>query len=374
MFRLDRGKLEAYLGDVLGGTVRVIRTSPLGDVGPAEGALKGYGYGTPVRVEYAVNGRQASAVLETIRPGPFGHEHMADRAQILLWSHDTYNRLPRHVRSLDVGAFTHEDELQSLGAIRELFLLNEYVEGVEYFGDLERLRDGAALTSLDISRADALCDYLVDIHRIRGTASGLYTRRVRELVGSNEYIMGLADAYPPSYDEIEPGQIEAIELACVRWRWRLKDRTHRLRQVHGDFHPWNILFREGADFSVLDRARGEWGDPADDVTSLTMNYLFFALQGSGRVEGPLGALFRRFWERYLEASGDRELLEIAAPFFAFRGLVMANPTWYPHLPPGVRRRLLAFVEAVLASPAFDPEKANDYCDQASASGAIRARQ
>jgi aminoglycoside phosphotransferase (APT) family kinase protein len=44
--------------------------------------------------------------------------------------------------------------------------------------------------------------------------------------------------------------------------------------VHGDFHPWNILFQNDCDFAVLDRSRGEWGDPADDVAPLTINYLF----------------------------------------------------------------------------------------------------
>jgi hypothetical protein len=153
----------------------------------------------------------------------------------------------------------------------------------------------------------------------------------------------------------------------------LKHRTHRLRQVHGDFHPWNILFRQGTDFTVIDRSRGEWGDPADDVTSLTMNYLFFALQSSGRVDGPLHTLFQRFWTRYLAASGDRELLEVAAPFFAFRGLVMANPMWYPRLPPGIRRALLTFVEAVLEAPSFDPDRVADYCGLASVSHSGRDR-
>ena len=152
-----------------------------------------------------------------------------------------------------------------------------------------------------------------------------------------------------------------IEQRCVAWRWRLNKRSHRLKLVHGDFHPWNILFREGDDFSVLDRSRGEWGEPADDVCCITLNYLFFSLQRSGRLEGDFERLFLGFWERYLERSGDAEILEVAAPFFAFRGLVMANPVWYPSLDERVRRKLLHFMDAVLETGRFEPARANHYC-------------
>ncbi|MFQ5847922.1 MAG: phosphotransferase family protein [Candidatus Methylomirabilales bacterium] len=349
-----------YLESLLGEAVRVRGLSPLGE--PLQtGAIKGYGYGVPVRVEYDVSGQRHRAVVETISPGPFGHEHMADRAQVLLWDHWAFNRLPRHVRSLDVAAFRREGGILSLGEVRELFVLMEYVDGQGYFEDLTRLRNGGELTDLDLARADALCDYLVEIHRIPGTDPGLYVRRIRELVGHGECIMGVTDSYPPRHGFITSDLLERIEHACVAWRWRLKERTHRLRQVHGDFHPWNILFQEGVEFQVLDRARGEWGDPADDVACLTMNYLFFSLQQSGRLEGGLEILFRRFWERYLEKSGDREILAVVPPFFAFRGLVMASPLWYPSLPEGVRRKVFTFIERVLDAEAFDPGQANAYC-------------
>ena len=172
--------------------------------------------------------------------------------------------------------------------------------------------------------------------------------------------MGLTDSYSPGPQSVSPEILESIEHSCVRWRWRIKDRTHRLRQVHGDFHPWNILFREGTDFTVLDRSRGDWGDPADDVTSLTMNYLFFSLQRSRRLAGPFETLFRRFWERYLEKSGDSGILEVAAPFFAFRGLVLASPVWYPALPEDIRQSIVRFLRAVLDADSFDPARVNDY--------------
>jgi aminoglycoside phosphotransferase (APT) family kinase protein len=157
------------------------------------------------------------------------------------------------------------------------------------------------------------------------------------------------DSYPREYAAL----LSDIEKRCVEWRWRINERAGRLCQVHGDFHPWNILFRQGADFSVLDRSRGEWGEAADDVTCLALNYLFFSLQRSGRLEGAFEKLWRRFWERYLERSGDAQILEVAAPFIAFRGLVMANPLWYPALDAKLRRRLLDFVLAVLSQERFD---------------------
>jgi hypothetical protein len=225
--------------------------------------------------------------------------------------------------------------------------------------DLERIRDNAVLTDLDLARADALCDYLLSIHAEPVSDSGLYTRRIRELVGHGECIMGLTDSYPP-HPLITADLLQEIERHCLRWRWRIKSLTHRLRSIHGDFHPWNILFRNGVDFQLLDRSRGEYGDPADDLTSLTLNYFFFSLQRSGRLEGPLERLFIRFWNRYLEKSGDREILRVAAPFFAFRGLVIASPLWYPTLPDAVRKAIISFILAVLDSESFDPARVNAY--------------
>ena len=37
-------------------------------------------------------------MIESVRPGPFGHEHMADRAQLLLWAHHAFGALPRPMR------------------------------------------------------------------------------------------------------------------------------------------------------------------------------------------------------------------------------------------------------------------------------------
>jgi len=362
MPELGREMLERYLSGIFNGRVSVKRMVPLGETAATD-SIKTYGYGKPIRIDYQLaGGNEGSVVFHTMSPSPFGHQYISDRAQSLLWSHRAFNALPRHVRSLDVGAFESDAALISLGKTGEFCLLTEFVDGDGYSLDLERLRDSGIVSDPDLARADALCDYLLQIHVVKGGDPGLYNRRIRELIGHGECIMGLTDSYPP-HPLIPASLLEEIEGRCVKWRWKLKPLTHRLRQIHGDFHPWNILFGAGTDFRVLDRSRGEWGDPADDVVCLTANYLFFSLQRSGHLEGAFEVLFRRFWERYLSASQDHEMLSVVAPYFAFRGLVMASPVWYPKLQDHIRQRLLKFILTVLDTESFDPGEVNAYCGE-----------
>jgi aminoglycoside phosphotransferase (APT) family kinase protein len=171
--------------------------------------------------------------------------------------------------------------------------------------------------------------------------------------------MGILDSYPHPYPLLPAAACAELEQRLVAWRWRLRGRAHRLSRVHGDFHPWNLLFTEGAEFAVLDRSRGEWGEPADDVSALGINYLFFGLQasaaaGASGVAEPFGALFRLFIDSYLDRSGDRELLDVLPPFLAFRAVVIAHPRWYPALADDTRRALIGFAMAMAAAEAFDP--------------------
>src|SRR5262249_57771066 len=137
-------------------------------------------------------------------------------------------------------------------------------------------------------------------------------------------------------------ECEALERKAVKWRWKLRGRAHRLSRVHGDFHPWNILFKEGTELAVLDRSRGEWGEPADDVAALGINYLFFGLRkGGGReVADPFRRLFEGFLSGCLKEGGDRELLEVLPPVVRFRARGIAHARWHPSLTDRARPRLL----------------------------------
>jgi hypothetical protein len=361
MRKITMQAVSEYLTAFYGKPARVLSLAEH-DKQELAGEFKAFGYGTPLFLEYEVAGEKKRAVLETMSPSSFGHDHFSDRAQAILWEHAAFNSLPRHVRSIDSGAFLDSGKIISTGRAEEFFLLTEFVEGRGYFKDLERIHQTGVASEADMKRARALSDYLAGIHAKKLDSPQLYTRRIRDLLGHGECIMGLIDNYPERFEFIDQPLLRKIELACDEWRWRIKGRAHRLAQVHGDFHPWNILFREGEDFTLLDRSRGEWGEPADDVTCLSMNYIFSSVISFGRLEGPFEKIFRLFWDNYLEKTGDREVLEVAAPFYAWRGLVVASPVWYPRLPEGVRRTIFNFIENVLAAERFDPAKINKYLE------------
>jgi Ser/Thr protein kinase RdoA (MazF antagonist) len=350
--RIDRDQLARYLTRVLAGRVEVLDLRPLKPGADGADDPKGFGYGVPFEVECVVGGVPRSLVVSRTRPAQgFGHDYPADRAWQALYGHAAYNSFPRHAKSLDVGIVRSSGELASVADATEFFQLVEKVDGALYWLDLERLLE-APLRELDVARAQELGRFLAEVHAVKRDEPTLYHRRIREVIGHGECLMGVLDSYPHPYPLLPPEICEDVERTAVSWRWRLRTRTHRLSRTHGDFHPWNLLFRSETDFSVLDRSRGEWGEPADDVAALGVNYLFYGLRC--RTAEPFGFLFCTFLESYLRESHDQEVLEALPLFLAFRALVIAHPLWYPELSDPLRRTLIHFARRMMFDSRFDP--------------------
>ena len=320
--------------------------------------LKAAGYGFPVRISLRErDGSSRSIVWHIAAANDFGHDRRSDRAQELLLAYDTFGGIPAHVRALDVGAILPGGELVSLARAGEFYLLTSYAEGTLYADDLRRIAQAGRASPLDASRCDALAHYLAALHVGVEGGRARYVRAIRDLVGHGEGIFGLIDAYPPDVAGAPPSRLRAIERRCVDWRWRLRERGARLARIHGDFHPFNVVFDSAANVSVLDASRGCIGDAADDVSCMALNYVFFALDHPTSWPRALGPLWHRFWSTYLATRPDGELLAIAPPFLAWRALVMSCPAFYPAVDAGMRDRLLTFVEGALDSDRFDPDSA-----------------
>ena len=366
--RISADAVGRYLATALDTDVDAIAMHPLGEGGGAD--PKGLGYGVPFEVECVIDGSVRRFVMSRTRPTQgFGHDYAADRAWQALYGHEAYNSFPLHVRSSDVGFVRSSGELVSVADATDFFQLVEKAEGTLYWHDLDRVLRSGVQTPVDEARAEALGRFLAHAHGVKRDEPTLYERRIRELIGHGECVMGILDSYPHPYALLPADACQALEQALVVWRWRLRTRVHRLARVHGDFHPWNLLFREGTDFSVLDRSRGEWGEPADDVAALGVNYLFFGMRAMERkvqrgVAAPFRRLFNVFLGSYLAASGDTEIFETLPPFFAFRLLVLAHPRWYPRLSDATRAELLGLARCMVTATRFDPADLSWLCGDA----------
>ncbi len=320
-----------------------------------------------------------SYVVKTLLSEGLGHDYPSDRAAVFLLDLDEYKNLPRHVKAIDVLSEMEDGSIKSIGGGKEYYLLMERGTGRHYFNDLTEFSHRDKLEISDIEKIKAMTSYLAEIHSMKKDSKTLYWRKLRDTVGHGECLMGVFDSYPDG--TLPYNKMAEIIKKSVDWIARLKPKFKRLSQIHGDFHPGNIWFtsddaetrRTGdsethrvsmspslPDFILLDRSRGPWGDPADDITALTINYIFFSIKHYGTVRGSYLEGLRLFFERYVTLTGDDELFSVVAPFYAFRGAVVANPIFYPELTLDQRRLIFRFVNNVLEDERFRLEKVNDY--------------
>jgi len=298
-----------------------------------------------------------SYVIKSVEPKGLGHDYPSDRAGMFLLALENYSKLPKHIRAIDVLSLKKTGEISSIGGGIEYFLLMERAEGRDYFYDLEAMSKKKRLSPEDKKKISLMADYLSKIHSVKKPSKTLYLRKLRDIIGHGECLMGVFDTYPKGV--ISYKEMANIEKLSIDWRARLKDRWQRLCQIHGDFHPGNIWWKD-KDFILLDRSRGEWGDAADDLTALSINYIFFSIKYYDSIRGIYSEALRFFFDEYIKRTNDKEVLEVLAPFFAFRGAVVANPRFYPELTNAKRRLIFKFIEGVLRAERFIPEMADRY--------------
>jgi aminoglycoside phosphotransferase (APT) family kinase protein len=296
-------------------------------------------------------------VIKNLEPHGLGHDYPSDRAGTFLLALEEYKNIPHHIKAIDVISLMPDGTITSIGGGKEFYLIMERASGTNYFEDLGSFRKKPALDEKDKAKIRTLAEYLAKIHSVKKESKCLYWRKLRDTIGHGECLMGVFDSYPEGTMDFTA--MAEIEKKCVDWRAKLKNFHHRLSQIHGDFHPGNIWFK-GDTFTLLDRSRGPWGDPADDVTAMTINYIFYSIKFLGKIAGPYLEGFNLFFNTYIELTGDAELLKVCGLFFAFRGAVIANPVFYPEVTPEQRKLIFLFVHNILDEESLDIDSINNY--------------
>jgi hypothetical protein len=348
---IEKRYIEEYIKSVFGSQCEIASFSLLG------AGAHGSGYLLEIKTPQGLK----KYVLKDLKGKGLGHDYPSDRASVFLWDKDYYSLLPHHVKAIDVVIQSHDQTLHSMITGREYYLLMEEAEGTDYFHDLESMARKKHLDPGDRQKISLMVEYLVQIHRVKKHSPMLYLRKLRDTIGHGECLMGVFDTYPEGI--LSFNEMAEIEKLCIDQRAELKPLSKRLCQIHGDFHPGNILFQEDGNFLLLDRSRGPWGDAADDVTALTMNYIFFSINKFGLLQNPYEEALNMFFNQYVEKTDDKDLFKVAPLFFAFRGAVVANPLFYPHVSFENRQKIFRFIRGMLHEGFFRPENVNACIDK-----------
>lgn len=322
-------------------------------------------HGEGYEITYNIGTKKKSVILRTQRPVDFSHDFPSDRAKVFLLQHGLFCQIPKHVRSIDVCGMTSAKEIISLGKAKEFYQIVDRAEGIPYMEDLERIKKIGKLINVDESKALDLSNYLIKLHgkKFKGSKKqflSIKKRHLRDTVGHGEMLMGVLDTYPEKISWATKKEITELICKAVRFEQSIKNLPLELSKMHGDFHPGNIWFKKNRDFVLLDASRELWGLSADDVTTLAINYIWFALMHIGKFGGPFRELFEIFWKNYMRKTKDKSVAKTAALFFAFRGMVVAHPVFYKNQSNQVRRKIFNFINNALEDKVFDFRKINSY--------------
>lgn len=347
---MTKEKIQGYLADKFK-SVDVLEIKELGS------GVHGTGYLIKFIADESGRKVEKRIVMKGLEGLNFGHDYPSDRAQVLLLANSTYNKLQNHVKATDVVGES-KDRLISIGNAYEFYLLMEEAKGESYFDDLNKIFE-KGIDDKDREKAKFLAKFLASIHKKpnlkEDVAKSLYRRKIRDTIGHGECLMGIIDIYDK---EIFLGiNLTDIASEAVKRGGKIKDKFKRLAVIHGDFHPGNIWF-DGDNLTVLDRSRGEYGEPADDISCFIMNYLHYSIRKYGKFDCEFMELTKIFMDEYLKLTNDYEIFEVMSVFFAFRSVVVANPLFYKDNDE-VKIKLLKFGRNVLNYDKFEIEKVNE---------------
>lgn len=322
--------------------------------------------GTGYRVTFYNSGHKKTLVLKSLMKEHLNLDHHSDRAASLLDAHDNYNTMELHVKSHDVVAEKNDGSLLSLDKVQEFYILMDEAYGTDLFKDFDEIRKTRVVTPEVTQKVIVLSDFLATLHKNKRYSVSLYRRKLRDTLGSGGSLLGILDMHPDDAFHIFEKEWMAIIKKSMHFWHRARGMHHRLCEIHADFHPGNLWFDHGK-LTVLDRARGRFGEPADDISAFTINPIMYALTTEKNFSGPFKDIFDTFWNNYFQKTQDKEMRKIIAPYYAFRIAVVTNPLFYNDDFFGgkeqaylARKKLIYFALRTLDEKEFNPSKINFY--------------
>lgn len=353
-FNIKKEQVKKILEDIYHQKVEVLNLSKLGSGFMATG----------FQVNFKVRKEIKKVVIRIINPVDFSNDYPPDRMTSFWIQHHSAKHLPKHVKSLGiVGINKSTKQIGIVEDFNEFIQVLDWAEGEEYFVDLEKILQTNHVSKDNLKKVLLLSNYLAKIHqkKFKGSkdqALSLYKRHTRDYIGSR-FMIDVLDTYPKEISFTNWNKMHKLVFEVYKYREKYKNNFERLSKIHGDFHPGNIRFQDKNKFIVLDASRAIWGEPADDVACLGINYLWYALKQTGKFKGVFKELFDVFWKNYLDKTQDKEICHTLPMFVAIRSVVLKHPLYFS-VSDQIRKKILAFSFKILQKADIQEALNHDY--------------
>jgi thiamine kinase-like enzyme len=210
--------------------------------------------------------------------------------------------------------------------------------GTQYFTLLKQRHAKKKVDNGDLNELHQIADAAAKIHSQKHPSNNpeilkaVYNDSLRSALGNPELtLMILNDYFFGKNDRIMPYRKQPHYVGLMINQINLwKDRSDRLRALHGDFGILNIFFDDKGKISVIDHSRFPWGDPGFDIGWLMAQYLWLYHINKNPYYKGLGENFLKMYEK---KTGDKEIRQAMGLAHGIMGLILICPRFYPNLDP-----------------------------------------
>ncbi|MFS8131021.1 MAG: phosphotransferase [Candidatus Dojkabacteria bacterium] len=339
--------IKHYLEDKYGKDITLKEITKLGS------GLVADGY----KVVFINKGVETKIVCRQLRGIGLSRDYLADNVGYLLLQHQISQIHPTHINSIDVVCYGEEVRTVSIDGIENVFQVMEFAEGKSYIEFISKISKEETLSKQQKEIIENISSYMARIHEIKPMQLSdeifkhYYWRHSQDYIGS-EVFMDIMDVWDNDKLLDAQGKTEMM-TNLFRIRESLRSEYKRCSMIHSDLHPDNIRVQEDLTIRPLDSARAMWGEPADDLTSMLANFIYFGLKNDGSLKGSYLEAYNLMLNKYIELTQDKDISKHAQLYLPVRLLILAHPDFFSSDTLELKNMLINFAKKILNDSHFD---------------------
>ena len=339
-------EIALYLEDVLGSKVSKLKVTPsklplMGDI---------------LTLEFIHKKKAQKKYLRIASDIP-----LSKQANFLFDAHDSYNKIPNHLISHDVGFITQKGSLVFAGDSTSMVHLLDSFDGSTFMDTLLDIHLSGEITKKQSADIVRVIEYMIYLHNNKKVTPTGYPEYLNQSLSGDFSIF----KWLQHYDNGVLDDFEIVNLVSKITMTMLehKHKNKRSCKVHGFLLPKHIYFSNN--ITTINKVKPVYGEAADDVACLIMHPILLSVGKQGSFSGIQKDVFDLIWNTYFKATGDKEMRSLLPLFLATWAVYLCCPGICPdslfgEFPNETRKILLNFANNVLNDEEFNPGKINKY--------------